>query len=252
MFNLLLVDDEPEIADSLEAMLRERCRYTLHVDKAYLPGRALEKAAAAPYDILLTDMRMPGMTGLEMAREIVRQPHNKDIKVIFLTGYSDFDCLYQINKSFWASYILKNEEDEEILRVIEQKIDEIPAEKLLERMEDGENARRIIENSKLYINENLDKDLSLNAIAERVSINPSYFSRMFKKKTGENISHYIQTVRIEKAKQLLAAQKMKIVEIGEVLGFYSPAYFTTYFKNATGYTPQSYRDACLAKKINKK
>lgn len=197
-------------------------------------------------------MRMPRMTGLEMAEKIAAQEHNKDIKIIFLTGFSDFECLYKITKSGRAKYILKNEEDEEILKVLEQSIDEIPAERLLTRMEDGENCTRIVENSKQYILENLNSDLSLSTIAQRVNMNPSYFSRMFKKKTGENLSHYIQTQRIEKAKNMIENEKMKMVEIGEALGFDSAAYFTTYFKNATGYTPQSYRDACLAKKINKK
>lgn len=252
MFRILLVDDEPEIVDSLEAMLLKNCRYTLEIDKAYLPNQAISLASVNTYDILLTDMRMPRMTGLEMAERITKFSHNKKIRIIFLTGYSDFECLYKVIKDGYTNYILKNESDEELVKLLEKCIDEIPAEQLVERMEPSENSDRIVENCKQYILENLNKDLSLNAIADRVNMNPSYFSRLFKKKTGENISQYIQKVRIEKAKEMIESGNRKIVEIGEILGFESAAYFTTYFKHATGYTPQSYKEACIAKRIDKK
>ena len=250
MFRMLLVDDEPEIADSLKNMLKQQCCFELEIDTANLPREALCLASEKTYDLLMTDMRMPGMSGLEMAQKMMQHQGNHQMKVIFLTGYSDFDSLYRINKMQNAQYLLKNEEDCEIVSAIERAIKEIPAEiKMRRSLDDGENAVRMIEKCKEYIQQNLDKDLSLNSIAEYVNMNPSYFSRVFKSKTGENLSAYIHRIRVERAKAMISQSGRKISEIGESLGFESPAYFTTYFKKATGYTPQSYRNTSQLQKM---
>ncbi|MDA3731918.1 DNA-binding response regulator [Niameybacter massiliensis] len=252
MFRLLIVDDEPEIVDSLENLIKEKCKYHVKIDKAYMPKEAIRLAYKQRVDVILSDMRMPGLTGIEMVKEITSREENKNAKVIFLTGYSDFDCLYDIAKSGQAKFILKNEEDEVIIEFIEKVLDEMPAERLIDSIEQTENTLRIIEACKQYIEENIDKDLSLQTIAERVNMNPSYLSRLFKKECGENLSHYIQQIKIKKAKELIEKGKLKMTDISVKLGFYSPTYFTTYFKRVTGYTPQHYRDACIDKNIYKK
>lgn len=120
MFRMLLVDDEPEIADSLKNMLKQQCCFELEIDTANLPREALCLASEKTYDLLMTDMRMPGMSGLEMAQKMMQHQGNHQMKVIFLTGYSDFDSLYRINKMQNAQYLLKNEEDCEIVSAIGQ------------------------------------------------------------------------------------------------------------------------------------
>ena len=125
-----------------------------------------------------------------------------------------------------------------------------PVESLAVQDKVAKDDLMIIENSKQYIDQHLGGDLSLVTIASRVHMNPSYFSRLFKKVTGENLSRYIQKCRIDKAKELLGKTQYRVNEIGERLGFESPAYFTTYFKRATGYTPQHYRDICLLKQLD--
>lgn len=252
MFKLLIVDDEQEIADSLENLIKEKCKYNLEIKKAYLPREAIQIAVNQKFDVILSDMRMPGLTGLQMTEEILKQEKNKNAKIIFLTGYSDFENLYKVNKSTDAKYILKNEEDEVIIETIEKVIDEMPVDQFISRVEVMESTSRTIQGCKQYIYENLNKDLGLQEIAQKVNMNPSYLSRLFKKECNENLSHYIQRVKIKKAKKLIQEDKLKIMDIGKELGFYYPANFTTYFKRHTGYTPQQYREAYMAREIDKK
>lgn len=111
---------------------------------------------------------------------------------------------------------------------------------------DSEEERNItssINYIKQYINNNLNEDLSLSRLAEKVYFNPSYFSRMFKQSTGINILSYINDIRIGKAKELLQDSGLKIHEIALSVGYDSPSYFTQFFKRIVKISPQEYRDS---------
>lgn len=93
----------------------------------------------------------------------------------------------------------------------------------------------------LYIEKHYQQELDLQAIANMVSMNPSYFSTLFKKKTGMNFIHFLQNVRMEKAKELLIHTNLKLYEVSQDVGLSNDKYFCKLFKNATGMTPTDYR-----------
>ena len=95
-----------------------------------------------------------------------------------------------------------------------------------------------------YIVEHIGEDLSLVHLAEQVYLNPSYLSRIYKKETGVALSSFIEAARMKRAKELLLDYHCKITEIAQQVGYSSPASFTRFFKNASGMTPQAYRDQC--------
>lgn len=94
---------------------------------------------------------------------------------------------------------------------------------------------------KTYISENLDKDISLNDLAQLVNYNPNYLSDYFKKETGENVNKYIMHLRIEKAKHLLSDPKVKCKDVAINVGYKDLNYFTRIFKTAIGITPKEYQ-----------
>lgn len=96
-----------------------------------------------------------------------------------------------------------------------------------------------------YIHEHLHDDLSLVKLAELVYLNPSYLSRLFKQVTGINLLNYINDDRLDKAKELLQKNNLKINEISASLGFISAPSFTRFFKKMTGITPQEYRKSLI-------
>jgi two-component system, response regulator YesN len=105
---------------------------------------------------------------------------------------------------------------------------------------------------KQYINDNIQDELSLVRLAEQVYFNPSYLSRLFKQVTGSNISDYVSSVRIKKAKRLLENENLKIRDVAEAVGYISSTNFARFFKAVTNLTPQEYRDAFLTgKQMNK-
>ncbi|MBP1965029.1 response regulator [Paenibacillus aceris] len=103
-------------------------------------------------------------------------------------------------------------------------------------------AAAAIEKVRSYIDEHIGEDLSLVRLASVIHFNPSYLSRLFKQESGVNLSEYIDEVRVEKAKDLLKQDVLKIAEVGVQVGYEAPHSFTRFFKKSTGVTPLEYRE----------
>lgn len=95
---------------------------------------------------------------------------------------------------------------------------------------------------KAYISENYMKPISLDIIADDLSMNPKYLSQLFKSETGKNISDYIAELRIEKAKELLIGTDMRVIEIAEHIGIPSRATFLRVFQKIENITPTEFRN----------
>lgn len=94
-----------------------------------------------------------------------------------------------------------------------------------------------------YIQNNFAKDLSLEDVAKYLNLNPSYFSRFFKSRTGYNFRDYLIDLRVKKAKELLLSGKYKIYEISNMTGYKNSKYFAAQFKAVTGMAPREFADA---------
>lgn len=117
-------------------------------------------------------------------------------------------------------------------------------ERLRNKMEKERDDARVsfVKQVQDYIEENLNKDVSLQAIAEHVFLNPSYLSSVYKLQTGEGLSEYIYRLRMEKAAYYLHNSSDKIYEISARLGFQNTNYFIKIFKKFYELTPQEYRE----------
>lgn len=94
---------------------------------------------------------------------------------------------------------------------------------------------------KNYIKENYMKQITLSDLAKHVYVSTYYASRIFKKSTGMSINEYMNIVRIEKAKELLADVRYKMYEVAEYVGINDQRYFSKLMKTITGYSPSEYR-----------
>ncbi|WP_338551912.1 helix-turn-helix domain-containing protein [Paenibacillus sp. KS-LC4] len=108
-----------------------------------------------------------------------------------------------------------------------------------------EQTTSVIDRICRYIEEHLSEDLSLVRLAEINYFNPSYLSRFFKQERGVNLSEYIDSCRLKKARELLRNGELKIREVSFAVGYEAAHSFTRFFKKATGITPQEYRDSFL-------
>ena len=113
-------------------------------------------------------------------------------------------------------------------------------EQLIEN--DEEDVHYTISNARHYIDEHLAEDISVSSIAESLYITPNYFSRLFKRITGEGCNEYIVRKRIEKAKSLLETTSIKTGKIAMMVGYRDTNYFSLAFKKHTGKSPTKYRE----------
>lgn len=118
MLRLLIVDDVSIIVDSLGELFEENERLELELFKAYSAVEALGYLRQTKIDIVLTDIKMPEMTGLELLKEVRMQWPR--CKVIFLTSFSDFDYAKEAIASGGFAYILKTDGDDPILEAVER------------------------------------------------------------------------------------------------------------------------------------
>lgn len=124
MYRILIVDDEPLIVNSMYRMLQEAAHLELEAHRAYTVYEALDCLKRTRIDVVISDIRMPGMSGIELHKQIIASWPR--CKVIFLTGYNDFDyARHAIRTGGVIDYVLKNEDDHVILAAVEKAFTEL-------------------------------------------------------------------------------------------------------------------------------
>ena len=92
-----------------------------------------------------------------------------------------------------------------------------------------------------YISRNFASPITLEDVAKQVHLNPAYFSSIFKQSIGSSFKEYLNMVRIEESKRLLANTDYSVIDIAIATGFEDQSYFSKVFKKYTGLTPKQYR-----------
>ncbi len=105
----------------------------------------------------------------------------------------------------------------------------------------GASVSGIVEASREYVHCNIANPITVQHIADAVSVTQSYLSETFKSETGENISNYIFRIRMDAASELLSSTTLPVSEVGSRVGYPNPAYFSAVFRKYHGVTPRAYR-----------
>ena len=197
---------------------------------------ALETLKTEPVDVLLTDIRMPGMDGLEvMAKARLTAP---ELFVVVVSGYADFHYAQEALRNGAREYLLKPVKPEEIHRVLAEFVSLRSA-----RLDQGAavEERGPIDAVTKLLEENLVHGATLEQLADAVHLNPSYLCTLFKKNCGETIFERLTRMQRERACMLLATTRLSIAEIAEQTGERTASNFTQWFRKQVGVTPMEYR-----------
>ncbi|MDO4461555.1 MAG: two-component regulator propeller domain-containing protein [Bacteroidia bacterium] len=249
--HLLIVDDEPEILRYLQSHFKNRYRITTASDGKEAMDLLLNGENA--YDMVITDVMMPNMDGLELCYKIKHNLRINYIPVILLTAkHSDADrnqglltgADAYIAKPFdiemlksTIQSILANRE--RILQSFAQSArDRAKVKKVELRSTDDTLMEKVTE----FIEANIsDPTLNVDKLAEIVSISRVHMHRKLKELTGQSAREYILSVRLRQAAILLAEKKLNISEVAYALGFSNLSHFSTAFKKAYGISPKDYK-----------
>ncbi|MFD0959171.1 response regulator transcription factor [Paenibacillus chungangensis] len=132
MYRILIVDDLPIIVDGIVSLLRRQLSDEVELYKAYSAYKALEMMNRTNMDIVLSDIKMPGMEGIELLGEI--RTSWPSCKVIFLTSYEDFGYAKNALSGGGFDYILKTESDDTIVQAVQKAMAKLESENETSRM----------------------------------------------------------------------------------------------------------------------
>ncbi len=267
MLKVLIIDDEEIIRIGLRSTVDWDRLGCVVAGEAEDGDAGLKLINATDPDIIFTDIRMPGRSGLEMISKISALKDN--CKIIILTGYRDFEYAQEAIKQGAFRFLLKPVKTDDLNLAIEDAVKEIKKERSREEIfsnlekrvkeyyglehsepksrsekdnEAGSNPTYIVSRALEYMKANFHRDLSLKTIADEVYVSTWYLSKLLKKETGDNFINILNEMRVEKAKKLLRDPKFKIYEIAGEVGFTDVPYFTKIFKKVTGFTPMEYKN----------
>ncbi|GGF95079.1 DNA-binding response regulator [Paenibacillus albidus] len=219
-------------------------------------------------DLILTDIGMPVMNGLQLIEAIMAS--HPDIRCIILSGLSEFEHARQAIKLHVLDYILKPIDPEEIERVLAHAVGELKLQREKQRgISMAEQAvkeklphladvlpdagwpenikkRKLVEQAIGYIKEQfMRRDLSLADVAGSVGLSDKYLNLLVKEVTGNTINQMIISLRMEEAARLLKDPLIKIYKICDQIGYTDQDHFRESFKKQFGLTPTKYRNLFL-------
>ena len=243
---LLIADDEVVIQKGLlglpwgEAEITEvRC-----TDNG---AEALKLLYSFRPDVMLVDIQMPGLTGLELARVVKGQ--EVDCRLILLSGYGTFEYAREAIKCSVFEYLLKPSSPQEILESVRRAAKSVEKERMEKKREgiEKENSRIFSEEEESisdilrYIEQNYMTDITLATLSEHLHFSSAYLSRLIKKETGYNFVKLVTMMRMLKAAELLTTTNLKVYAICERVGIGDQRYFSQVFRRTFGHTPMEYQ-----------
>lgn len=240
LMHVLIVDDEEIIRRGLRVILEKIVVGFVVAGTAKNGVEALELLKEQHIDVVITDIRMPQMNGIELIRHI--RMHWARIPIVILSGHDDYEYLREALREGVKDYLLKPVDRVEFTKCMEKIRNHwiIQETSDLQQPELGNNY--VIQCVKDIIDVRLSEELTLQNIARDVNYNYSYLSSLFKQETGQTFSEYLTERRIVLAQKLLKESRLKVHEVGMRCGYPNTKYFLNQFRKITGQTPSQYRD----------
>ena len=239
--NILLAEDEPKIRQGLRAIIEDVVKNELRILEADNGKTAFEMFRTSErMDLVITDIRMKEMDGLELLRRIKQE--QKDTPIVVISGHDEFEYAREALRYGVMDYLLKPIERVELARVLARIQAEGKGDPAGDESPEPDKERLVIRKVKELIQQSLEQEISLQFLAERVYLHPKYLSETFKRETGQNLSDYVTERRIAKARQLLSGTTLKVAEVAAMCGIPNHKYFASLFKQHTGATPTEYRE----------
>lgn len=245
MYSLLICDDENYILDMLSNYIKWEEIGVKVKDTAINGQIGFNKFKMDTFDIILADIKMPIMSGLDMAKRI--REFDKRVQIVFLTSLSEFEAAQTAIQLNASGYILKPFSDQELLDTVKAAVDRLNGNSnTAEQIKQGEIKETdfITDNVNKYINEHIWKKLSLKEISEHFGYSTNYLGQIYKKNSGIYVSDYIIKVKMEKAAELLKLPQNQVGTVANTLGYSDISYFIKQFREYYGVTPKVFRERC--------
>lgn len=249
MLKVLVVDDETFVRRGIVMETDWKSIDCAVVAEASNGIEALEAVHKFSPDLIISDIRMPKMDGIELLKNLREEGNN--VHLIFLTAYSEFEYAKQALRYYAFDYLLKPFEDGELEAAVVRAREEIEGIRATGKSDkeafildagNSQDKSRYIQEALSYIAENYSNpDISVGDIASAIDISEGHLSHLFKKETEYTVSAYITRYRMRAAMNLLSDVRNRVSEVAEKVGYKDVAYFSSTFKKIVGENPSEYQ-----------
>lgn len=236
MYKVVIVDDEKAIAEGIASLFPWN-RIGFDAVSFTDPRVALSYLKEEGGDVLLSDIEMPGMTGIELCQAL----QDQKILVVFLSSHQNYDYFRSAIRYNVEDYLLKPISSRDLIECFEKIKNKLDEQNHVETAEQQgsyyESIRKIVED---YLEQNF-KEARLEEAAARANLSAAYLSSLLKDKIGTGFSEMLTGIRMKKAAQMLLDVHYKAYDIAYYIGYDNPKSFSRAFKNYYGCTPMEYR-----------
>ena len=246
MLRILIVEDEEIIRRGLLSTIDWAGMGCCVVGDAPDGREGLELLRRERPDVVLTDIRMPCMDGIEMAERAWTEGILPQL--VFLTSYAEFDYAQKALRLHAADYLLKPVDEAELAALMRRLAKE-SASPGAEPVVEGVDWRRYFADDGLNpyvlhamkrIQQDYREKLSIEVLAEEAGVSASYLSRKFKEVLGQTFLEALTRQRLQKAVSQLASGKYRVYEIAENNGFGDYKNFCSVFKKYMHISPRDF------------
>jgi len=236
----MLVDDERPASELLKLLINwEQAGFIITVE-ASDGDEALEKYQIYSPDLIITDVQMPVLDGIELMRAVRKENPNQ--LFVVLSCHELFDYAQEALRLGAIDYLIKDSiTPQQLINMLKKVESLLPAQSMSQPFSGIASYSSRIRSVAEYLLKNFDQDISLSSLAKVFNIHKVHLARTFKEETGINIHESILDLRMQKAKLLLADPAKKISDIIEEIGFHNPQYFYILFKKFYDISPSEYR-----------
>lgn len=239
MYKLIILDDEPMISEQLP-IAYDWADMGFEVVASFDSGKkALDYIRENPIDVLLTDIKMPDISGIDIAN--ICHDEYPDICVIFISAFREFDYAIHALSSGVIDYILKPIDEDALRNALNKAKKHLSNQQRIMHIPSKTSRNMIINEVLAYINEHYSETITVEIVAQHVMMNPDYFGAYFKKHYGKNFVEVLRDTRMKKACEKLSDPSIKISAIAEDIGYKSLTHFYDVFFKYYNVTPAQYR-----------
>ncbi|WP_308860183.1 response regulator transcription factor [Paenibacillus endoradicis] len=247
---ILIVDDEPRTRDGIRKVLDIWSGGKYRIETAANGIVALEWLEHNDAHLLISDIRMPELTGLELVERLDMFKNRPN--VILVSGYSDFSYAQQALRFGVVDYLLKPIDKASLIQAIEKAMLRVEEQARYKVMAEVVDTKRLeasqhssqnphINAALTYIHEHLSEQITMKEMSDYLHMNASYFSVLFKEQVGLTFSDYVTRGRMQLAKELLLTTNDSMADIAEQVGYQTDKYFGKVFRTVAGISPAQYR-----------
>lgn len=233
MYKIIFIDDEFLVLEGLKRII-DWSEYGISVaGSAQNALDGIKLAEEVKPEIIISDIRMHGMNGLEMIEKIMQKGYEG--YVILLSGYQEFEYAQKAIENRVYRYLLKPIDLEELKKAISQIVNELDSKKSVSA------GKGVIYDVINYIDGHFYENIQLSDLARQFHFDITHLSRQIKQKLGMNYIDYITKLRIDTAKDYIRETDMSVDEISRRVGYNDVRRFREMFRKTVNMTPTEYK-----------